>query len=193
MKPNTLKWLARVKLPLIAVGLLAATMLSLNVTAGSEHSQTSAHNHTHTKPLGKPSQAVIVQGKTVINMAANSSQTITLKLKVKTKGIDTLSLVAKPDANLVVSLSEQPLAVPVNGHVEVPVTVQSGDSGRYYLMLQPTLHNQTGSLQANAVGVAIQVGPRQAQYKASATADTAQDAAQPKVHSFTAQETVSEK
>lgn len=193
MKPNTLKWLARVKLPLIAVGLLAAALLSLNVTAGGEHSQTSTHNHTHTKPLGKPSQAVIVQGKTVINMAANSSQTITLKLKVKTQGIDTLSLVAKPDANLVVSLSEQPLAVPVNGHVEVPVTVQSGDNGRYYLMLQPTLHNQTGSLQANAVGVAIQVGPRQAQYKVSATADTAQDAAQPKVHSFTAQETVSEK
>lgn len=195
MKPTILKWLARVKLPLIAVGLLAATMLSLNVTAGSEHSQASTHNHahTHTKPLGKPSQAVIVQGKTVINMAANSSQTITLKLKVKTKGIDTLSLVAKPDANLVVSLSEQPLAVPVNGHVEVPVTVQSGDNGRYYLMLQPTLHNQTGSLQANAVGVAIQVGPRQEQYKVSAAADTAQEAAQPKVHSFTAQETVSEK
>lgn len=104
-------------------------------------------------------------------MAANSSQTITLKLKVKTKGVDTLSLVAKPDANLVVSLSEQPLAVPVNGHVEVPVTVQTGDNGRYYLMLQPTLHNQTGSLQANAVGVAIQVGPRQAQNKVSATAE----------------------
>ncbi|ABD83169.1 hypothetical protein [Saccharophagus degradans] len=195
MKPTILKWLARVKLPLIAVGLLAATLLSLNVTAGGEHSQTSTHNHahTHTKPLGKPSQAVIVQGKSVINMAANSSQTITLKLKVKTKGVDTLSLVAKPDANLVVSLSEQPLAVPVNGHVEVPVTVQTGDNGRYYLMLQPTLHNQTGSLQANAVGVAIQVGPRQAQNKVSATADTAQEAAQPKVHSFTAQETVSEK
>lgn len=195
MKPTILKWLARVKLPLIAVGLLAATLLSLNVTAGGEHSQTSAHNHahTHTKPLGKPSQAVIVQGKSVINMAANSSQTITLKLKVKTKGVDTLSLVAKPDANLVVSLSEQPLAVPVNGHVEVPVTVQSGDNGRYYLMLQPTLHNQTGSQQASAVGVAIQVGPRQAQYKVSATADTAQEAAQLKVHSFTAQETVSEK
>ncbi|WGO98648.1 hypothetical protein QFX18_01055 [Saccharophagus degradans] len=191
MKPTILKWLARVKLPLIAVGLLAATMLSLNVTAGSEYSQASTHNHahTHTKPLGKPSQAVIVQGKTVINMAANSSQTITLKLKVKTKGVDTLSLIAKPNANLALSLNEQSFAVPVNGHIEVPVTVQTGDNGRYYLVLQPTLHSQVGSQQANSVGVIVQVGPRQVQKKAKATGDTVT----PKVHSFTAQETVSEK
>lgn len=184
MKPYILAMLTTVNRRLLAPCLFVAALLMANVALAAEH--------THTKPLGKPSQAVVIQGTSVLNMDANSSQVFTLKLKVKTAGVETITLVAKPDSNIAVSLTSDAFNVAANGVVEVPITLQATNNGRFYVMFQASLHSQASSLLANSVGVAVQVGPREGQSHAKARAFAA-DSSEPKVHSFTAQESVSEK
>lgn len=154
---------------ILKLAMLLALGCTIVGSAASLASPVQPESQTRQPMHTKPNQTVQLLGNSVVSADPNASQTYTLRLKIKNKRAETVSVVANADDELVVGYQAQSIKVGKNGVVELPITVQTSVAGRFYIMLDVQEHSATGMNSANSVGVAVQVGPRKVSMKARST------------------------